>query len=113
MFWHSLEAPRRGASNEYPKYVCFRRAIRKIFLILLLSVGREYPVVSLYNNSFIILAHFMKCMYMYFSQPFVICFRLGPIKRERVFEACVHSEGPNWSAHTQSEQYRLQDHWEL
>ena len=37
MLWYSLEAPRRGASNEYHN-ICFRGEIRKIL--------RGYPLLS-------------------------------------------------------------------
>ena len=30
MLWYSLEAPRRGASNEYPQHM-FRGEIRQLF----------------------------------------------------------------------------------
>ena len=57
MFWYSLEAPRRGASNEYPQHMFSWRNKKKI-------ASNEYPQHVYVEKK-------EKCQYLFsiFSRP--------------------------------------------
>ena len=48
MLWYSLEAPRRGASNEFQQHIFFMEKWEKITTFQLKKKSNEYPQISFF-----------------------------------------------------------------